>query len=206
MDERRRRGRPRSYDPDLAIERATEVFWGAGYAASSLDALSAAMDMNRPSLYGAFGDKETLYLTTLERYRDEGLKQMREALDPQSPLRDGLAAFYARALDIYYGGDAARGCFLVGTATVEAVRNPAVREMLRVSLEGFDRTMEDRLRLAVGRGELAPSADTAALATLATGIMYSLAVRSRAGEPRARLEMIAHATVDMICGPAVAAA
>src|SRR6185503_21291753 len=106
MDDRRRRGRPRSYDPDLALERATEVFWDAGYAASSLDALSAAMDMNRPSLYGAFGDKETLYLTTLERYRDEGLREMREALDPQRPLRDGLAAVYARSLDIYYGGDA----------------------------------------------------------------------------------------------------
>src|SRR4051812_36374931 len=58
----RPRGRPRGFDPEAALGQARDVFWDAGFAASSLDELSAAMEMNRPSVYAAFGDKETLYL------------------------------------------------------------------------------------------------------------------------------------------------
>ena len=39
-----------------------DVFWQDGFAATSLDDLSAATGLNRPSLYGAFGDKRALYL------------------------------------------------------------------------------------------------------------------------------------------------
>src|SRR5262249_57918674 len=66
--EPRPRGRPRTYDPEIALQRATESFCRAGYAATSLDDLSAATGMNRPSLYGAFGDQRQLYLATLRRY------------------------------------------------------------------------------------------------------------------------------------------
>src|SRR5262245_66197867 len=66
--ERRPRGRPRAYDPEIALQLATESFWRAGYAATSLDDLSAATGMNRPSLYSAFGDKRDLYLAALRRY------------------------------------------------------------------------------------------------------------------------------------------
>jgi hypothetical protein len=83
---------------------------------------------------------------------------------------------------------------------VEAVRNPMVRKVLGDSLGSFDRAMEERMRLAVERGELRASADPASLAMLACSVMYALAVRSRAGEPRAKLETIARATVDLVCG------
>ncbi|MGE5163663.1 MAG: helix-turn-helix domain-containing protein, partial [Sphingobacteriales bacterium] len=55
--ERRRRGRPRAYNPDTALARAADVFWRNGYDGTSLDDLVAATGMNRPSLYAAFGDK-----------------------------------------------------------------------------------------------------------------------------------------------------
>lgn len=200
MDIRKKRGRPRSYDPDDALGRARDVFWDAGYASSSLDELSAAMSMNRPSLYGAFGDKEALFLRTLERYRQAGIAALEEALAPDKSLCEGLAAVYAKALDIYLGGPAARGCFLIGTATSEALRHDGIRRMLLGSLQDFDHAMETRIRLAVQRGELNPACDAAALARLATGVMYSLAVRARAGESRAALEAIAKAGVDLICG------
>ena len=64
--ERRRRGRPRAYDPEQALAQATAAFWDAGFSATSLDDLSAATGMNRPSLYGALGDKRALYLKTIE--------------------------------------------------------------------------------------------------------------------------------------------
>jgi AcrR family transcriptional regulator len=204
-DAPRKRGRPRAYDPDRALERARSVFWDAGYASSSLDELGAAMSMNRPSLYGAFGDKEALYLRTLEGYRQESLALMRTKLDPARPMRECLQAVYAAALDIYLGGEAARGCFLIGTATVEAVMHPAVGRILRDSLRDFDRAIADRFRLATEQGEFGAEADASVLSGLASAVMHSLAVRARAGEPRAVLEKLARSGVDMICGREAAA-
>src|SRR5262245_66574327 len=88
--EPKRRGRPRAYDPDVALARAIEGFWQAGYAATSLDDLSEATGMNRPSLYGAFGDKHDLYLRALARYWELSRGAMREALAYDRPLREAM--------------------------------------------------------------------------------------------------------------------
>src|SRR6185369_10477201 len=74
----KRRGRPRAYEPEVALARALDVFWREGFAATSLDDLSAATGMNRPSLYGAFGDKRELYIKSYESYRDRARVRMAE--------------------------------------------------------------------------------------------------------------------------------
>jgi AcrR family transcriptional regulator len=196
-----KRGRPIEYDPSIALERARDVFWATGFAASSLDALSEATGMNRPSLFGAFGDKEALYIATLEQYRDNSVAALTETLSGARPLRKELANVYAKSIDVYLRSvDAAQGCLLIGTASVEAVHRSAVRRVLGESLNAFNAILEQRLRKAVVDGELAEDADAAALASIASAIMHSLAVRARAGEPRRALEKLAKAAVTLICG------
>jgi AcrR family transcriptional regulator len=195
------RGRPRGFDPETALARARDVFWDGGYAASSLDELSAAMEMNRPSVYAAFGDKEALYLKTLADYRDAGAAGMRAALDPKRPLAEGLRAVYASALSVYCADPVSpRGCLLIGTAAVESVRNPRVRDVMTQSLDLFSSILEERFRQAKKAGEIDAAADPVMLAKLAASIMHSLAVRARAGESRAALQALADAGVAMICG------
>ena len=203
MKSEKRRGRPRAFDAAKTIERARVVFWDRGFTGASLDMLSEATDLNRPSLYGAFGDKEDLYLDTLEGYRQDGMNTLAEALDPSLPLRDNIARVYAGALAIYLHGEtAARGCLLIGTASVEAVQHERVREVLGRSLNDFDDEIEKRIRLGVERGELPESADPQMLARLASAVMHSLAVRARAGDSRETLEAIARSGVELICGSA----
>lgn len=200
-DVSRKRGRPRGYDPDQALAKARDVFWDAGYSSSSLDRLSEATAMNRPSLYAAFGDKEALYLQTLARYRDDALAGLAEALDPARPVREGLAATYDLALGLYLSGaKGARGCFLIGTAATEAVDHPRIKAILADSLRAFDKAIEDRLRMAQAEGALPAGSDPAALAALASAVMHSMAVRARAGDPREVLEALARSGIDMICG------
>ena len=65
---RKPRGRPRSFDRAAALECAIEVFWSKGYEAASISDLTAAMGINPPSLYAAFGEKERLFLEAVARY------------------------------------------------------------------------------------------------------------------------------------------
>jgi len=197
------RGRPRAYDPGEALARATGAFWRAGYSATSLDELAAATGMNRPSLYGAFGDKRALYLRALERYTGQGRAAMQAALAPGPGLRESLLRVYDAALALYFPkGETARGCFLIGTAAVESVDDAQVREHLASGLREFDREFEARFRRAQAQGELAGGADAAMLAKLASAILHTLALRARAGDGRASLRATAVAGVELICGPA----
>ncbi|MEX3949204.1 TetR/AcrR family transcriptional regulator [Paraburkholderia sp. EG287B] len=203
----RPRGRPRAYDPHEALARARDTFWRNGYAGTSLDDLSEATGMNRPSLYGAFGDKHALYLQTMERYVEAGRMAMESALDSAVPLREALMRVFDGALGWYLPAhDAARGCLLIGTAAVEAVNDEAVRERLAAGLRTFDKAFERRLRAALAQGELPPDASAPMLARLASALLHSMALRARAGDSRASLRAMAVAGVALICGEAPAAA
>ena len=199
----RPRGRPRAYDPGAALAAATRAFWRAGYAGTSLDALSEATGMNRPSLYGAFGDKRALYLAALQRYIEEARTAMDAALAPPRPLREGLRRVFDLALKLYFPADETpRGCLLVGTAATEAVHDEDIRAALNAGLRRFDQSFENRLRQAVADGELPPGADPAALSRLASAVLHSLALRARAGDRRSELAATAAAGIALICGPA----
>jgi TetR/AcrR family transcriptional regulator, copper-responsive repressor len=198
---RRARGRPRAYDAEQALAQATLAFWQLGYSATSLDQLSDATDMNRPSLYAAFGDKHGLYLRTLDRYTEQAKVSIAASLDPDLPLADGLRRFYESALASYLPpGDPARGCYLIGTAVTEALSDESVRSKLAGALREFERLLEARLQKAHAEGELNAAADPTALTTIAAAILYTLAIRSRAGESKAVLRAVVDTAIGLICG------
>ncbi len=198
--EKRGRGRPRAYDPEVALERAMETFSDGGFSGTSLDDLSAGMGMNRPSLYAAFGDKQALYLKTLETYRGRRRTQLTAALGAGRPLGEALRALYYRMIDIFLeGGRGARGCYLVGTAATEAVGNAQVREMLAGNLREIDEVFRAAFSAAQRRGELGPQADPKALALMASAVVHTVALRARAGQPRAILKAVADSAVKLIC-------
>ncbi|QOZ23280.1 TetR/AcrR family transcriptional regulator [Bradyrhizobium sp. CCBAU 51753] len=200
--EPKRRGRPRAYEPDVALGRALELFRRDGFAATSLDDLSAATGMNRPSLYGAFGDKRALYIKSYQRYRDEARAAMIEIFRAEAPLRDRLARIYAIALDIYLSGASGpRGCFTVMTAASEAVSDPDIRAMVLEGLTEMDKAFSTCFRLAKERGELPEGADPTALAQLASATIHTIAIRARAHVPRKELEAIVQGAIDVMCGP-----
>ena len=194
------RGRRRAYDPNRALDHAMGEFWRAGFSATSLDELSVATGMNRPSLYGAFGDKRALYLETLKRYRDAAAVEMAGALAPGRPLREGMRRVYDMALATYFGGAGPpRGCFLIGTATTEAAGDPEIRALLGETLRALDQGFAARLRLAQEEGELGTGTDPAGLAKIASAVLHTLAVRSRAGDAREDLERTVETALDVIC-------
>src|SRR5258707_14237552 len=175
--ERKGRGRPRSYQPEVALAKALDLFRRDGFAATSLDDLSAVTGMNRPSLYGAFGDKRELYIKPYQRYRDDARAAMLEVFRAEAPLRERLRRIYAIALDIYLDGEyGPRGCFTVMTAGSEAVADPPIRAL---ALQGFvelDRAFTACFRLGQAGGELPDSADPVVLGQLASATIHTIAI------------------------------
>ena len=199
--EPKRRGRPLAYDPEVALKRATDAFWRTGYAGTSLDAITAATGMNKPSLYATFGDKRGLYLEALGQYWQRSFAAMREALADERPLDEALMRAYEGALSIYFSGNGRpRGCFVIGTALTEAVEDREIRSSLAAGFRTFDSDFEACFRTARETGVLKADADPAALAMLATATMQSIAIRARAGASRADLREFARKAIRVLCG------
>lgn len=196
---RRPRGRPRAYDPDAALNAARDTFWSAGYSATSLDTLAAATGMNRPSLYAAFGNKQALYVQTLQALGAEMERQVGAALTAAVPLSEALWRFFDGALAMYLSGEqGARGCYVICTATTEAPNDPEVRAFLAGTLRHIDDALIARFRRAVEEGELDADTDVDARGRLAAATLHSLAVRSRAGQSRASLKRLIDGAVAML--------
>ena len=201
----RPRGRPRAYDPDQAIGRALDTFWSAGYSGTSLDDLAAATGMNRPSLYGAFGDKRALFLKALEAYRTRSGGVSDAVAAQGGPLRTRLRNAYRAALDIYFEGETPRGCFFTGAAAVGAVEDPDVAAAIRTALAEIDEGFVDIFQRALRKGEIPPTADPAALGCLASSLIHSFSLRARTGTPRAELDRLADDAVTLLAGDVVEA-
>jgi len=199
----KRRGRPRGYQPEIALGKALELFRKGGFAATSLDDLSVATGMNRPSLYGAFGDKRELYIKSYARYRADARAAMIDIFRDELSIRKRLERIYAVALDIYLSGEAGpRGCFTVMTAASEAVSDPDIRAMVLEGLSELDKAFAACFRIAGEKGELPPSADPHVLAQLASATIHTIAIRARARVPRKELEAIVKGAIDVMVGAA----
>jgi AcrR family transcriptional regulator len=185
----------------VALRAIRDVFWDRGFSAASLDDIGAAAGMNRPSLYGAFGDKREMYLAALRLFAAESGREMQQALEAPT-LREALEAFYTQAIQEYVSGKAgARGCLVVCTAVTEATFDPTIRAALAEILAEVDSVVAVRIARAQDEGDRCAAGDPKVLARVATGVLHSLAVRARAGARRSELLTIARAMADLLAGP-----
>jgi AcrR family transcriptional regulator len=198
----KRRGRPRAFEAETALAQAMDVFWTDGFAATSLDDVSAATGLNRPSLYGAFGDKRALYLKAYDQYRRRVNEQFQPLFQAREPIRTKLRRILTAALDLYLSGPhGPRGCFTVLSAASDAIADPDLHGLVGEAIDATDRAFGRLFTEARAAGELPEDADPRRLARVASATIHTLSIRARARIPRAEIAPIIDDAVTTICGP-----
>src|ERR1700721_4735641 len=109
--------RPRTFDPDEALLAARQVFWRKGYQSTSLDEITEATGLTKPSLYAAFGDKASLFLKVLDHYHDQLLARSARVLSEGPNARAAVEAWLTSFLPACSGGRGRNGCLSVKTST-----------------------------------------------------------------------------------------
>lgn len=188
----RERGRPRTFDIDLALDRAVLVFWKHGFQNASIQDLTEAMGLSKPSLYAAFGDKEALYLKTLERYVALLIARHAAALNDEPDGRTAVAAFLRSMAGMLIDPALPGGCFIInGTADCGGSTLPASVELaLRAALQGSESMLQERLRRAQGNGDLPAESVPEALAAMFSSLIAGLAVLAKSGVREAKLHTV----------------
>jgi len=179
---KRGRGRPRTFDEGEALDQAIRLFWTKGFDATSLDDLSAALGMGRPSLYLAFGDKEALFLRALRRYAEIIGSAPFRAMEEAPTAREAIEAYLRGIVRVVSEDPSRSGCLLGPVAC--AVDSAEVRAFVVASIQEAEERIARRLRRAT---ELPEGFPVEQRARRAVNAMLALSMRSRHGASEAEL-------------------
>ncbi|MGW5158872.1 TetR/AcrR family transcriptional regulator [Nonomuraea wenchangensis] len=190
--------RPREFDEQDVIAKATHLFWCRGYNATSVRDLGAELNLKQSSLYRTFNDKRTLFLRALDHYRATESAQAEERLSVPGTSLQTLREWLIWMVD----HEAGRGCFVVNTATELGATDPAVQQRTEAAFEGTRKTLASLLHRGIRDGELPATLDVAAAVESLFTTVLGLRVRERAGHDPRRLATAIDFAIKTLAGPA----
>ena len=118
--------RPRQFDEQQVIESLMQVFWDKGYEATSMQDLVEASGLLKGSLYGAFGDKQSLYLAALDHYDRTRLQAGIDMLYGAGSARQKISGLFDSVIESVENGVFAGGCLLCNASLEMAAANQRV--------------------------------------------------------------------------------
>ncbi|HEY3684468.1 MAG TPA: TetR family transcriptional regulator [Streptosporangiaceae bacterium] len=189
--------RTKEFDPDEALDRALELFWARGYAATSMADLVAHLGIARASLYATFGGKRDLFLTVLDRYRQERDRAVIEALSAPGPALPAIRALVQRYTEESTDPQR-RGCLIVNTAVELAARDPAAARAVEASWTTLETALQAALTRARAQDEIPAGADPQALARFLVVLFQGMRTMGRAPTDPARVRAAAHQALALL--------
>jgi AcrR family transcriptional regulator len=182
-------GRARAFDTDEALERAMTVFWSKGYDGTSLSDLTAAMEINRPSLYAAYGNKHELFRKALERYGEGPSAYERQAL-AQPTAREVAEGLLRGAADVQTDPSTPAGCLAtLGTTYCADDSSPAGKLLIDSRLASHA-AIRERFEQARAEGDLPGDTDPKALTHYLGAVVCGMAVLAASGMTRDELDRV----------------
>jgi AcrR family transcriptional regulator len=191
------RGRPRSFDTDIALDSALKVFWKHGFQSASLSELTKATGLSKPSLYSAFGDKRSLYLKALERYLGLLVELHAARLTEEPDGRLAIESFLRSLTKMLTNPSLPGGCFIInGTADFDGPSVPKeVETALSQALKGTENLVNQRILQAQSDGQLPANIDPQDFCILLSTLIAGLAMKAKSGETEANLNLGITATM-----------
>lgn len=190
-----KRGRPRAFDRSEALRRAMEVFWAHGYEGTSISDLTAAMEINSPSLYAAFGCKEALFREAVAYYNETLGATAAEELRDRPTAREAIAAVLRHHATVFCDPENPRGCMIVLAATTCSEDTRSVHEYLAGWRMAMETDFGERIERGIAEGDVPADADAAAIAAFYNTVNHGMAIQARDGADRAKLSAIAEAAI-----------
>ena len=183
-------GRRREFDTEKALDAALCVFWRKGYEGASYADLTEAAGVERPALYSAFGNKESLFRRALDRYYERYLDYVPEAMKlPTSRQVAAHILFHAVELNTRFPDR--RGCLGINGAVAVSDDAEPIRQIVVEARAGAEAQLRERFERAKMEGDLPATANPATLAAFIMAVVHGMAVQAKAGFSRETLEAVA---------------
>jgi TetR/AcrR family transcriptional repressor of nem operon len=177
-------GRPMKFEADAAVDRAMDVFWRRGYAATTPQALLDELGIGKGSFYNTFESKHGLFTLALERYKDNRLRFLRETFEQDGPLRDRIGAALRELTGL---GTHNQGCLMVNSTSELGQSDESANAIAESLFAGIEAAFRDAIERGRRSGEFSSTADaqTSADSLLATLVGASILLKMGTDPERA---------------------
>lgn len=183
-------GRHREFDVEEALDAALCVFWRKGYEGASYTDLTQATGVERPALYSAFGNKESLFRHALARYYERYLDYIPQALELET-ARAVAAHILHSAVELNTRFPDHTGCLGINGVLAGSDEAEPVRQALIEARAAGEAQLRDRFERAKAEGDLPVTAKPDVLAAFLLAVLHGMAVQAKAGFSRETLHAVA---------------
>jgi AcrR family transcriptional regulator len=182
------RGRPRSFDREVALDKAIRLFWRRGYETTSMRDLTVELGIGAPSLYSAFGSKQQLFAEAVRVYDRQYGGFIEAALAEEPTAKRAAARMLAEAPARYTRRGLPPGCLVISgdAGTTDDLVARQLRRLRRSKVTA----LSARIRADVAAGQLPADTDADAIAQYTMSALAGIALAARDGISRAVLDRV----------------
>jgi TetR/AcrR family transcriptional repressor of nem operon len=193
--------RPRKFVEDQVIEAARDQFWAHGYTGTSLDDLVAVTGLGRGSLYGAFGDKHTIFMRALDQYSTATMAAVRAELrDAPGSAYDRLVGHIRSMARANATDSKRRGCLTAKSAAELAATDEAVARRVKRFLDTYQSELAETIAAAQRERDLDSAVNSGDLAVLVLAILRGMEALRKGGVSRARITSAGEQAIALLPG------
>ena len=196
---KRARGRPKGFVPDEALDRAVEMFWEHGYEGVDVERIAQAVNVTKPALYRAFGDKSTLLLKAVERYEMTYVASIMAKFHAEPDINKAVAAF-CEAIANNGSSMACSGCMIAAAVMGQSERVTEIRSYAANGLTATADIFAKRFEQETTAGRLTRTPSAKVRGRALVDLIQGLQLRARAGIAREQLLQDARSYVPLILG------
>ncbi|MFY9225151.1 MAG: TetR/AcrR family transcriptional regulator [Blastocatellia bacterium] len=182
-------GRPKEFDIEKALDSALAVFWRKGYEGTSLQDLTTAMGINRPSLYATYGNKEELFRKTLDRYFDTRKSVIDNALN-QATIYKVIERLLYEFADSNTNPDNPPGCLVVQSALVCGEEADCIKKELISRRLSMETALCNRFERAKKEGDFPENIEPTDFARYIATISQGMSIQAANGASSEQLRKI----------------
>lgn len=191
--------RPREFDQEDVLNKATELFWEKGYERTSIQDLVEHTGVHRGSLYDTFGDKNKLFLTCLDRFREGSKDTILNILEEDGDPKELLSRYFQKIIDVALNAETGRrGCLIANTAMELGAVDPIIARRVEAYTSDMEMSFQTFLMRAKEQGSLKIEHSVQEVARFLLSMRNGLLVLGKSASHRKVLEDAAKVAMSII--------
>jgi TetR/AcrR family transcriptional repressor of nem operon len=190
--------RTKRFDEEEVLNNAMLFFWHKGYNGTSPQEILDELGLSRSSLYDTYGDKKSLFISALKRYRNTVTAQVIQSLETSQNIPETLKMLFQQAKHECFTGEDKRGCFMVNSKVELAPHDEEIAAIVKENREALENAFTAAIKRGQEMGQLSNDNPPRSLARFIMNNLWGLTVHSKSGADKKVFDDIIRITMSVI--------
>lgn len=190
--------RTKAFDQQEILDKATDLFWIQGYGATPPQDILNDTGLSRSSLYDTYGDKHSLFLQSLRRYRDRETAAAIRFLDEHEDAAQAIRMIFHHAYDVLVNVQQQKGCLMINTLHELVPHDPEVAAVVLENRQALEDAYARAVRRGQQQGHISTTHPPRALARYLLNSLWGLTVHLKLGIAKRTADDIVKITLSVL--------